>query len=558
MLVAFNKIDLPAAAEAWPAFRRARAADGLAGRDLGGDRRGASTPSARALADAAARRRRAGRAAGAGRRRRPPDRARWATASVVEPEDGAFRVRGRRIERIAAQTNFEVEESAERFQRDLARLGIDAALRRAGVEPGDTRPDRRDRARVGGPAVGGARDGGAPRRRPTAAVASPVSGSSAGRSTRSTSATSRSPRRPRESSGSTGRSFIPAAPAAAQAGRRDRAGARTGWRWSSSRSPATRPPARAGSSSTATGPSYTIDTLDGAARRGRGGRPRAWTRRDPVGRRVRRAADLARPGAPPRASSASAVAPRDGLPAPPSEASLPDLPERRAGHHDPATGPRLDVSATEIRRARRRRAIRSLPRRPSGRADTSRTMHLYRRPAPARTPRDRSRRADDRDHASAARARAPDGLPHRGGRRALRAAAARCRPPDRRARRGQEGGRHRAARPDRPDDARRLLRHLLGRVGAAARRDRRRHRRAGCATRRCGRSGGRAPRPRTGCCSTSARSSSTSSRRPSATTTRSRSTGRRRRRSCGSSSRVACGTAVEGTDGSCRAPRRAT
>ena len=52
--------------------------------------------------------------------------------------DGAFRVRGARIERIAAQTNFDVEESAERFQRDLARLGIDAELRRAGIAPGDT------------------------------------------------------------------------------------------------------------------------------------------------------------------------------------------------------------------------------------------------------------------------------------------------------------------------------------------------------------------------------------------------------------------------------------
>ena len=51
---------------------------------------------------------------------------------------GGFRVRGRRIERLAAQTNFEIEESAERFQRDLERLGIDAELRRAGVRPGDT------------------------------------------------------------------------------------------------------------------------------------------------------------------------------------------------------------------------------------------------------------------------------------------------------------------------------------------------------------------------------------------------------------------------------------
>ena len=42
---------------------------------------------------------------------------------VERDEEGAFRVRGKRIERIAAQTNFDVEESAERFQRDLARLG---------------------------------------------------------------------------------------------------------------------------------------------------------------------------------------------------------------------------------------------------------------------------------------------------------------------------------------------------------------------------------------------------------------------------------------------------
>ena len=46
-------------------------------------------------------------------------------------------MRGRRIERIASQTNFEIEESAERFQRDLARLGIDGELRRAGVAAGD-------------------------------------------------------------------------------------------------------------------------------------------------------------------------------------------------------------------------------------------------------------------------------------------------------------------------------------------------------------------------------------------------------------------------------------
>jgi GTP-binding protein len=56
----------------------------------------------------------------------------------VRREDGFYRVTGRRIERLAAQTNFDNEESAERFQRDLARLGVERELVRAGVTPGDT------------------------------------------------------------------------------------------------------------------------------------------------------------------------------------------------------------------------------------------------------------------------------------------------------------------------------------------------------------------------------------------------------------------------------------
>ena len=78
--------------------------------------------------------------------------------AVDTDEDGAFRVRGRRIERIAAQTNFEVEESAERFQRDLPRIGIDAELRRAGVAAGRPRADRGGGARMGGASPGRAGD----------------------------------------------------------------------------------------------------------------------------------------------------------------------------------------------------------------------------------------------------------------------------------------------------------------------------------------------------------------------------------------------------------------
>ena len=57
--------------------------------------------------------------------------------AVETDDDGAFRVRGDPFDAPAAQTNFDIEESAERFQRDLQRMGIDAELRRAGVRSGD-------------------------------------------------------------------------------------------------------------------------------------------------------------------------------------------------------------------------------------------------------------------------------------------------------------------------------------------------------------------------------------------------------------------------------------
>ena len=47
-------------------------------------------------------------------------------------------VHGRRIERLVAQTDFAIDESAARFQRELARSGIEAALVREGVEGGDS------------------------------------------------------------------------------------------------------------------------------------------------------------------------------------------------------------------------------------------------------------------------------------------------------------------------------------------------------------------------------------------------------------------------------------
>lgn len=57
--------------------------------------------------------------------------------SIERAPDG-WRVRGVKIERIAAMTYFEFEATAMRFQRILDSLGISSALREAGIRDGDT------------------------------------------------------------------------------------------------------------------------------------------------------------------------------------------------------------------------------------------------------------------------------------------------------------------------------------------------------------------------------------------------------------------------------------
>jgi GTP-binding protein len=137
VLVAFNKLDLPAARDAWPGFEAARRREGQ-------EAVGLSAATGEGLAEFRARL--AELLPSAEDLEAAPEPAgvvvhridSMVDGFVVERDrDGAFRVRGKRIERIAAQTNFDVEESAERFQRDLERMGIDAELRRAGVAPGD-------------------------------------------------------------------------------------------------------------------------------------------------------------------------------------------------------------------------------------------------------------------------------------------------------------------------------------------------------------------------------------------------------------------------------------
>ena len=136
-LVVANKLDLPAAAERLAAFRAARRHDGLqlvaVSALIGEGLPDLLAALARALPDAAALAE-APEPAGVVVHRPQPRTAGF----VVERERDGFRVRGRRVERLAAQTDFGNEESADRFQHDLARLGVDEALRQAGVAAGDS------------------------------------------------------------------------------------------------------------------------------------------------------------------------------------------------------------------------------------------------------------------------------------------------------------------------------------------------------------------------------------------------------------------------------------
>jgi len=58
-------------------------------------------------------------------------------AFTIEREAGGWRVRGVRVERIAAMTPFVLPEAAARFQRQLRAMGVVDALAEAGVQPGD-------------------------------------------------------------------------------------------------------------------------------------------------------------------------------------------------------------------------------------------------------------------------------------------------------------------------------------------------------------------------------------------------------------------------------------
>lgn len=140
-ILAFNKIDLPEARERWEAFReQAEAAGYTVFAISAAARRGtkelmqvvsshlqeierteAEHAAELALAEAA----------GPVLRPRPDD------AFTVTREKGVFIVRGKRVERTVAMTNQQSDESMDRLQVTLEKMGVTRALEEAGVQMGD-------------------------------------------------------------------------------------------------------------------------------------------------------------------------------------------------------------------------------------------------------------------------------------------------------------------------------------------------------------------------------------------------------------------------------------
>lgn len=56
---------------------------------------------------------------------------------TVAREEDAFRVTGKKVERLCAMTNFNQDQAVRRFQNILKKMGVERALKKEGAQPGD-------------------------------------------------------------------------------------------------------------------------------------------------------------------------------------------------------------------------------------------------------------------------------------------------------------------------------------------------------------------------------------------------------------------------------------
>jgi len=136
-IVAFNKMDLPEVRERWPEVRQALLDRGVEDPMAISAATGEGVPAllqrVLSLLDRLPKEPEA--VAEELRVFRPePDEAEF----TIERDGDVWRVKGKRVERAAAMTNWEYYEAVQRFQRILEAMGVTQALEEAGVQDGDT------------------------------------------------------------------------------------------------------------------------------------------------------------------------------------------------------------------------------------------------------------------------------------------------------------------------------------------------------------------------------------------------------------------------------------
>jgi len=136
--IVVTKLDLPDAVERWPELRKALKADGHEPIAVSAHDGTGLDALRRALADALDRAAAEAVANPVAEEMRVHRFDPLAEGWDVVAEGGGFRIRGRRVETAAARTDFENDESRDRFWRLLERMGVDLELRRVGAGPGTT------------------------------------------------------------------------------------------------------------------------------------------------------------------------------------------------------------------------------------------------------------------------------------------------------------------------------------------------------------------------------------------------------------------------------------
>lgn len=135
MIVALNKIDLPEVQERWPQIQQALKERGVEATAISALRKIGLQPILWQCAELVKQ-----APAVPVKEELPVYRpaADPRAFQVIRLPDGSFKVTGEAVERAAAMTYWEYEESVRRFQKLMETLGVDEALRQAGVQNGDT------------------------------------------------------------------------------------------------------------------------------------------------------------------------------------------------------------------------------------------------------------------------------------------------------------------------------------------------------------------------------------------------------------------------------------